>query len=64
MPTTCGLRLTPLLVCSHPLQAGGIPLHLAARQAALKTVRLLILNGSDVNAKNWIHGVREAWWWG
>ena len=61
MPTTRGLALTPLLVCSHSLQDGNTPLHLAGRQAVLDAVRLLIAFKADALIKN---KVREAWWWG
>ena len=58
MPTTCGLRLTPLLVCSHPVQDGNTPLHDAVACNAAKVAEVLIKHKADVSAEN---EVREAW---
>ena len=61
-PLTRVLRLTPLLVCSYPLQEGNTPLHLTApRRGSFDTVELLLKHKADADARN---KVGEAWWWG
>ena len=42
MPTTRGLRLTPLSVCSHPLQDGNTPLHRAVFFRELDFAEMLL----------------------
>ena len=60
-PPTRGLRLTPLSMCSDPLQDGATPLHLAAERDASKIAELLLEKNADANAHD---EVGEAWWWG
>ena len=51
-PSTRGLCLTLLSVCSHPLQKGWTPLHWAAEQDASKIAELLLQNKADPNAES------------
>ena len=59
-PPTRVLRLTPLLVCSYPLQKGRTPLHEASLHNCWGTAEVLLKHKADVNAQN---EVGEAWWW-
>ena len=64
MPTTRGLALTPLLVCSHPLQDGNTPLHDAAACNASATAEVLLKHKADVNARNEVgNGCEELVVW-
>ena len=61
-PSMCSLRLTPMLVCSHPLQDGKTPLHHASPPKNLLDIVLALVVGlkADPNAGSM---VGEAWWW-
>ena len=48
------------LPSSPPLQDGGTPLHWAARNDHLESVRLLIDRGADKDAKNNVRGEGEG----
>ena len=51
-PPTRGLRLTPLSVCSHPLQRGWTALHWAAYSDASATAELLLGKKANIALQN------------